>query len=99
MHKVEYLLKPEHVDANEQRIKAVFAELHSLKPPGLRYACFRGPDGRSVMHVVVREADGGVRLPDFATFKTFSAGIGDICEVSPQRLELQLVGAYGFLGD
>jgi hypothetical protein len=96
MHKVEYVLKPEYVEENGQRVRAVFEELNTLKPTGLRYACIQGPDGRTVIHFVASEPSGGVRLPDFPAFKKFSMGISDLCESPPQRLELQLIGAYDF---
>jgi hypothetical protein len=96
MHKVEYVLKPECVEENDRRVVAVFEELNTLKPAGLRYACVRGQDGRTVIHFVASEPTGGVRLPDFPAFKKFSLGIKDLCELPPQRLELQLIGAYDF---
>jgi hypothetical protein len=96
MHKVEYVLKAEHVEENDRRVRAVFEELSALQPAGLRYACMRSQDGLAVIHFVASEPEGGVRLPDFPAFKKFSMKISDLCEITPQRQELQLIGAYEF---
>jgi hypothetical protein len=52
---VRYKVKPERAKENEQLIRAVYEELQSTAPDGLRYATFRMDDGVSFLHIASNE--------------------------------------------
>jgi hypothetical protein len=90
---VRYRVKADRAEENVRLIEQVFAQLDAEKPAGLRYATFRGPDGRDFTHVAVME-DGGTPLTAFDAFKAFVAEIRDRCEEPPANVEVTCVGAY-----
>jgi hypothetical protein len=93
---VQYKVKPERVDENERHVRAVYEELHRVKPAGLRYATFRLPDGQSFLHLVSHEAAGSNPLTALPAFKAFAAQIQDRCETPPVTTDLEEIGSYGF---
>ena len=96
-HMVSYKLKADRVAENERLAEAVFEALKETQPSGLRYATFRLEDGVSFVHIVSHEeADGGNALTALPAFKAFAAEVKDRCEVPPVRVELKMIGAYGF---
>jgi hypothetical protein len=94
---VRYTTKPNHAAENEALSRAVFKELHSVKPEGVAYALFR--DGRQFTHLFVnlRDEDAAV-LTELPSFKAFTRDAADRYEAPPavERLAVQLVDAYGF---
>ena len=42
---VRYKVKPDQVERNEQLVRAVYEELRTTAPVGLRYGTFRLDDG------------------------------------------------------
>ena len=77
-------------------MRAVDAELASVRPEGLRYATYRLPDGVSFVHfAAVSTADGRNPLMEVAAFAKFQEGIGERCEEAPVTVELEEVGSYG----
>ena len=96
---VRYSVKPEAVEANEQLIRAVYAELARDKPPGLRYATFKLPDGVSFVHIAsVETADGVNPLLALAAFQEFTGTIKERAVEAPVTVELDEIGAYHFFG-
>ncbi len=94
---IRYKLKPGAAAENEQLIRAVFAELRALAPPGLRYASFRLDDGLSFVHLVSHEAaEGDSPLAALPAFKAFVAGIRARCDEAPMTVELNEIGSHGF---
>ena len=94
---VRYTTKPDRAAENEKLASAVFQQLRTERPEGLAYALFR--DGNEFVHVFVNlKADDAAPLTELPTFKTFTAGIDERCEVQPKpmRLAAQLVESYGF---
>ncbi len=94
---VRYTTKPDHADENEKLARSVFAQLRSSRPDGLAYGLFR--DGNEFIHLFVNlKEDAAAPLTELSTFKTFSEGISERCEVQPNptRLAVQLVESYGF---
>ena len=99
-HMVSYRVKPECADDNARYAAAVYDALKVARPAGLRYATFRLEDGVSFVHIVSHdEADGSNALTALPAFKAFSAGVRERCETPPVRVELTLVGAYGFFDE
>jgi hypothetical protein len=97
---VRYTVKPDQIEHNEALVRAVYAELHAVRPAGLRYATFRVGDGGEFAHLASTEtADGSNPLQGIAAFLAFQEGIGARCEVAPVVTELHEVGSYRFFDD
>jgi len=94
---VRYRIKPDRVGENEELIRAVFAELESKAPDGVRYASFKQDDGLSFVHVVSIEADHNP-LADLPAFKAFTADIKERCDEPPVAVELSEIGSYRLFG-
>lgn len=86
-----YRAKPEQADENQRLIEAVFLELHTKRPTGLRYAAL--PDGAFVH--VVSAAQGTAPLNSFEAFRAFADGAQQRCLELPQVGEAIVVGSYG----
>lgn len=94
---VQYKVKADRAEENQQYIQKVFEELNSNSPAGLRYASFKQDDGVSFVHIVsIETSDGENPLTDSAAFKAFQEGIKDRCEVMPVAVDLNEVGSYQF---
>jgi hypothetical protein len=92
---VRYAVRPDAVEDNERRVKAVFAQLAREKPAGLRYATFKLADGVSFVHVAsIDTADGKNPLTALDAFKEFTGTIKDRCVEPPVTWELEEVGSY-----
>jgi hypothetical protein len=91
---VQYKVKPARIEEHEALIRAVFAELASARPHGLRYAALKQPDGQSFVHVAFIEGTENP-LQQIAAFKAFTADIADRCEVQPDTVTLTAIGSYG----
>jgi hypothetical protein len=91
---VQYKIKAERVEEHEALVRAVFAELASSAPDGIRYGAFKRPDGVSFVHVALVSADQNP-LDTIAAFKKFGERIKERCEEPPQVVDLTPVGRYG----
>ncbi len=91
---IRYTTKPESADENARLIRAVFAELASQRPAGLRYTALRLDDGVSFVHVA--ELDDETRNPLAASeaFATFQAGVAGRCAQGPAAADATIVGSY-----
>ena len=87
---VRYRVKPGRAAENAELVRAVYAELAELGPPGFRYATFQ--DGDTFTHVAF--SDGDAPLPRLAAFQRFQADLRERCD-EPPRVVHELVGAYG----
>jgi hypothetical protein len=91
---VRYETKPDRAEENKRLIENVFAELATVAPEGFAYASFQLDDGVSFIHVATETGEGEFRLPDLATFKEFTAGIAERCNVQPNASGATVVGSY-----
>jgi hypothetical protein len=91
---VRYTTKPESAEENARLIRAVFAELASQRPAGLRYATFRLDDGVSFVHIAELDDAGHNPLAESEAFAKFQAGIADRCVVGPAAADATVVGSY-----
>ena len=94
---VRYTTKPDQAAENEALSRAVFTQLHDVRPNGVAYALFR--DGNEFIHVFLNlNEDESAPVTELPTFKTFERGVVERCEVPPKatRLAVQLVDSYGF---
>ena len=90
---VRYKVKPDRVSQNEQLVRAVYEELASVAPPGLRYATYRLDDGVSFMHV---SSSDGERSPlvDLEAFRRFQQDLAGRCDEQPVVTELSEIGSF-----
>jgi len=92
---VRYKTSPDKAEDNQRLIEAVFRDLATQAPAGLRYAVFRLADGGFV-HVAETEGDAN---PLFAldSFKAFSGTAKERCIEPPVTQEAVIVGNYHML--
>lgn len=94
---VRYKVKPGQVEKNEQLVRAVYEELHSIQPTNMRYATFQLEDGVSFIHLHSNESnDGSNALTELPAFKQFQQGIPDRCESGPVVTKLREIGSFRF---
>jgi quinol monooxygenase YgiN len=93
---VQYQVKPERADENQQLIEAVFAELERREPEGFTYKVFRLEDGVSFLHVMIEHenADHPDSLQAVPAFQAFVAGVADRCDVAPVARRATVVGGF-----
>lgn len=92
---VRYKVKTERAQENKQLINAVFEELKTKQPTGLRYASFVMPDGLSFIHIAsIETADGKNPLSTTDAFHLFTKDIKDRCEEPPVAVDIIEVGSY-----
>jgi hypothetical protein len=89
---VRYRVKPDALEENLRLVRAVYEELASTRPEGLRYRTYR-VDERTFVHVALVEGAGNP-LDEVAAFRAFTAGIDSRCEEPPAALGGELVGSY-----
>ena len=91
---IRYKAKPDMADKNAELIAAVFAELKSARPEGVRYLSLRLEDD-SFIHFVETAADDGTNaIPSLSAFKAFQSGIRERCAEPPLAQGVTIVGNY-----
>jgi hypothetical protein len=90
---IRYRLKPEHVERNEELVRAVYEELHRAGPSGFRYTTFKLEDGVSFIHISESEGEESP-MAGLASAREFQRGIAERCEEQPVLTELTEVGSY-----
>jgi hypothetical protein len=92
---VRYKVKPDRVAENEALVRAVYDELESVAPAGIRYATFRLEDGVSFMHfATIDTEDGQTPLSKLRAFQRFQENIGERCDEPPAVTQLEAIGSY-----
>jgi hypothetical protein len=92
---VRYKIKPDSTGENTRLIEAVFAELQTKAPEGVRYAVLRLEDG-SFVHIA-HQAEGATPIPALQAFGAFSAGMAERCIDPPVVCDATVVGNYRML--
>jgi hypothetical protein len=92
---IRYRTKPDQTAANEELVRAVYAELRHTSPEGLSYATFRLDDKVTFLHLVRTERDPNPLLA-IRAFGDFQAGIADRWEDPPVQEPLTEIGSYRF---
>ncbi len=92
---IRYRVTPDQADANTELARAVYVELHHVRPDGLSYATFRLDDQVTFVHVVRSLHDPNPLLA-IKAFGEFQAGIADRCDEPPIAQDLTEVGSYRF---
>jgi hypothetical protein len=95
---IRYKTKPDMADRNSELVAAVFAELKTVQPEGLRYMSLRLEDD-TFIHVVETADDGASPLPRLAAFAEFQNGIRERCAEPPVAKGATVVGNYRMLSD
>jgi hypothetical protein len=94
---IRYRTKPDQAAANEELIRAVYAELRSTSPDGLSYATFKLDDQVTFLHLVRTGRDPNPLLA-IKAFGEFQAGAPDRWEHPPVQESLTEIGSYRFFG-
>jgi hypothetical protein len=92
---IRYRTKPDQAAANTELVRAVYAELHQIRPDGFRYATLQLDDQVTFIHIVQSERDPSPILAVKA-FGEFQAGIMDRCDQPPVQQAFTEVGSYRF---
>jgi hypothetical protein len=90
---IRYRLKPEHVERNEELVRAVYEELRRAAPSGFRYTTFKLEDGVSFMHISESEGEDSP-MAGLASAQEFQREIADRCEEQPVIAKLTEIGSY-----
>jgi len=91
---VRYKTSEAHASENAALVRAVFDELRSRAPEGIRYASYRLADGVTFVHIATLERPDANPLALLPSFKAFQEKIKDRCIEPPVVTELSVVGAY-----
>ena len=94
---IRYKTKPEMTEKNAELVAAVFAELKTSQPEGMRYLSLRLEDD-TFIHFV-EAGDGASALPGLASFAAFQSGIRERCAEPPLVRSVTIVGNYRMLGE
>ncbi len=94
---IRYTTSAAQADANEALVRAVFEELRSVTPEGLRYSRYRLADGVTFVHIVTYASAGADKLTTLAAFKTFQKELKARCVESPLFTELLAIDSYGLV--
>jgi hypothetical protein len=89
---VRYSTKPEAADENLRLIEAVFAELATVRPDGLRYTAYRLADGVTFVHAA--SGAGRAALGELPAFQEFQRDIAARVETGPDAVPADVVGSY-----
>lgn len=91
---VRYTTAEGRGDENQALIEAVFEQLATVQPDGLKYMSTRV--GNDFIHVAVLPDDGPNPLAELSAFKGFTSDIAGRCDVPPDAQSGTVVGSYGF---
>ncbi|MGI5128487.1 hypothetical protein ACQEVB_16870 [Pseudonocardia sp. CA-107938] len=88
-------IKPGEVERVLELLRAVYEELATVEPDGLRYASFQLDDGVSLVSFVELE-HGPQTLQQLPAFQRYRTELAQACVEPPVTAVLQEVGAYRF---
>jgi len=91
---IRYKVKPDQVERHLELLHAVYQELESTQPDGLRYATFQLEDKVSFVELVV--TDGPGRFSQLESFRHYRAGLDERCDEPPVITKLHEVGSFRF---
>jgi hypothetical protein len=91
---VRYKTTEAHASTNVALVHAVFDELRSRAPGGIRYATYRLADGVSFVHIATIATSEENPLTSLPAFKTFQKELKERCVELPVVTELSAVDSY-----
>ena len=96
---IRYRTRPDAANENAALAAAVFSELRTVQPEGVRYCCLRLDDD-TFIHIVETAADDGTSaLPKLAAFQAFQSGVRDRCAEPPLVRGVTIIGNYRMLAE
>src|SRR6185312_5629787 len=96
---IRYRTRPDAANENAALAAAVFSELRTLQPEGVRYCCLRLDDDTFIHIVETATDDGTSTLPKLAAFQAFQSGVRDRCAEPPLVRSATIVGNYRMLAE
>lgn len=95
---IRYKTKPESADENQRLVEAVYAELATRDPGGMRYATLRLADGVTFIHIFMTDSDDTPNtMGDIAAFVEFQRELAQRCVEQPAAQAATVVGSYRLL--
>lgn len=91
---IRYKIKRDQVARELELLRAVYDELESTQPDGLRYATFQLED--KVTFVDVAVTDGPGRFSQLTSFRRYRSTLDERCDEPPVMTELHEVGSFRF---
>ncbi len=91
---VQYKTTEAQASANEALVRAVFEELSTQRPAGVRYASFRLADGLTYVHIATFDTADVNPLTVLPSFKNFQKDLRARCTEPPVVSELSPIGSY-----
>ena len=91
---IRYRVKRADLTLELELLRAVYDELESARPEGLRYASFQLEDEVSFVELVETDAPG--RFSQLESFRRYRATLDERCDEQPSVTDLRRVGAYGW---
>jgi hypothetical protein len=92
-----YKLKPGQVEGNLEALHAVYHELASASPDGLRWVSFQLPDELTFVGFVDFAGEPGTAPHHrLASFQRYRAALSERCDEQPVAYPLRRVGSYRF---
>jgi hypothetical protein len=95
---VRYRTTDAYAGANEALVRAVFNELRSRAPHGLRYASYRLADGATFVHLATLDTPEDNPLAALPSFKAFQGQLKANCVEPPVVMDLTPIDSYGLDG-
>jgi len=93
---VQYKIKAERVQENEQLVRAVYQQLEQDRLPGFQYMTLKLQDGQTFIHIAFAEtAEVNDAFTHLSAFQQFRENIKDRCEQAPLSNKVELIGAFG----
>jgi hypothetical protein len=95
---IRYRTKPESADENQRLVEAVYSELATRDPGGMRYATLRLADGVTFIHIFMTDSDDTPNtMGDIAAFVEFQRELAQRCVEQPAAQAATVVGSYRLL--
>jgi quinol monooxygenase YgiN len=88
-------VKPDQVERNLELLQAVYEEMRSVRPGGLRYVTFQLED-RVTFVAFAEMGDGPAVLGQLEAFQRYRATLDERCDEPPVMTMLHEVGSYAF---
>ncbi|MER5317975.1 hypothetical protein [Streptosporangium roseum] len=93
---IRYKVRRDQVERNLELLHAVYEELASVRPEGMRYASFQLEDEVSFVDFAVFDGPGPGPLPLLKAFQRFRTTLDARCDELPVLTELHQAGSYRF---
>ena len=90
--RVRYTVKPEYVETNKQRVRAVMDALRGQTRADVHYSCHVEPDGRTFVHLAIVADPDNNPIPKLPEFAAFRQGLAGNVEAPPDSHDCELVG-------